>query len=84
MNIVKKSKFEVKENYAFFKTQVAELKKDYLKKFALLHKKKIIDFFVSEDDAIKIGMKDYGEGKFSVQEVNDKTIDLGYQSYVII
>ena len=82
--IVKKAKNEVNNNYDFFKTQISQLKRDHLNKFALLHDKKIRDFFVSEDDAIKIGTEKYGEGNFSVQQVNDNSIELGYQSYVII
>ena len=84
MNKVEEAKREVSENFDFFQTQVIELKKNHFKQFALLYKKEIIEFFDSEDDAIKVGMKDYGEGEFSVQEVNDEVIDLGYQSNVLI
>lgn len=84
MGMVEESKREVSENYAFFQTQVDKLKKDHFKKYALLYKKNIINFFVSEDDAITIGMRDYGAGKFSVQQVGAKATDLGYQSHVIV
>lgn len=84
MNLLEKANREVSENYTFFQTQLEELKKDHFNQFALLHQKKIIEFFNDEDDAIKIGKRDYGEGGFSVQQVNDQIIDLGYQSYVVI
>ena len=83
IDTVEKAKKEVDRNYDFFKTQVSKLKSEHLNKFALLHDKKIEDFFTS-DDAIKIGTEKYGEGNFSVQKVNDIPIELGYQSYVII
>ncbi|SMM99173.1 hypothetical protein SPONN_1902 [uncultured Candidatus Thioglobus sp.] len=75
---------EVDNNFAFFKTHLAEFKKNHFQEFALLHNRQAIDFFESENDAIKIGMKEYGEGDFSIQQVADTKIDLGYQSYVII
>jgi len=73
---------EVRANFKYFQSKFPELKKTHPNEFALLHKKKIIEFFESENDAIKIGMKDYGEGHFSVQQVADTFIDLGYQSHV--
>lgn len=75
---------EVDANFTYFETKLPKLKKDHLKEFALLHKQQIIDFFKDEDDAIQIGFKDYGEGRFSVQQVADNRIDLGYQSYGFI
>jgi len=84
MNIVEKAQKEVDDNYVFFKENVQEWKKNYFGKFALLHERKIIDFFDSENDAVKVGMKDYGEGCFSVQQIDDKVIDLGYQSNVLV
>ena len=84
VNIVEKAQKEVDKNYDFFKTQISRLKSSHLKKFVLLHNREISDFFTSEDDAIKIGKEKYGEGGFSVQQVSDRPIELGYQSYVII
>ena len=84
VDIVEKAKKEVDRNYDFFKTQISQLKKDHLNKFALLHNKEILGFFIGEDDAIEFGTEKYGEGNFSVQQVNDRSIELGYQSYVII
>lgn len=78
-----KTNTEVDNNFAYFKTKFSEFKKTHFKEFVLLHKEQAIDFFESENDAIKIGMKDYGEGNFSVQQVADIKIDLGYQSCVL-
>lgn len=74
----------VDENFEYFKSRLPELKTAHSNEFTLLHEQTIVDFFESENDAIKEGMKNYGEGKFSVQKVADDHIDLGYQSYVII
>ncbi|RLA07543.1 MAG: hypothetical protein DRQ51_05810 [Gammaproteobacteria bacterium] len=77
------AKKEVDDNFNFFKTQLSDFKKNHLNQYALLHKKQVSGFYESENDAIQIGMKDYGEGCFSVQKVASTNIELGYQSYVI-
>ena len=83
MNSVEKAKQEVRQNYAFFQTQIPKLEIKQRKQYALLHQKQIIEFFDSKDDAAKIGMKDYGEGQFSIQRAADRAIELGYQSFLL-
>lgn len=78
------AKTEVSANFEYFKSKLPELTRTHPKKFVLLHHKQIISFFESENDAFNIGMRDYGEGCFSIQQVTDSRIELGYQSYVII
>ncbi len=75
---------EVDNNFAYFKTQLNAFKKTHFQEFVLLHNQQAIDFYESENDAVKIGIKSYGEGGFSVQQVADTIIDLGYQSHVIV
>ncbi len=75
---------EVSANFKYFQSHLPELKKMHLNEFALLHKEKIIEFFESENDAIKIGMRDYGEGCFSVQQVADTVIDLSHKPHIIV
>jgi len=81
---IESAKLEVDDNFTYFKSQISKLKENHSKEFVLLHKKEIIEFFDSENDAIKIGITNYGEGCFSVQQVAGNSIDLGFQSYVII
>lgn len=75
---------EVKANFKYFRSVLPELMKNHYKEFALLHDKEIVAFLESENDAIKIGKRDYGTGGFSVQQVVDARIDLGYQSHLIL
>jgi len=74
---------EVSANYEYFKQMQPEWRDEHLLEFALIHRQQLVDFFESENDAIKAGVKQYGMGKFSVQSVRDDPIDLGYQSHVI-
>ena len=74
---------EVEANFKYFQSRLPELMKNHRGQFALLHKRQIIEFFESEEDAIKTGKKDYGKGRFSVQQVSDICVDLGIQSNLI-
>ncbi|MDD9810319.1 MAG: hypothetical protein OXU71_01170 [Gammaproteobacteria bacterium] len=74
---------EVSANYEYFKQMQPEWRGEHLLEFALIHRQQLVDFFESENDAVKVGIKDYGMGKFSVQSVKDDPIDLGYQSHAL-
>lgn len=81
---IEKAISEVNGNFAYFREKLPEILQSHNNKFALLHHREITDFFDSENDAIKVGMKNYGEGCFSVQKVTDVRVDLGFQSYVVL
>ena len=74
---------EVNANYEYFKQMQPEWRGEHLLEFALIHRQQLVDFYESENDAVKVGIKDYGMGKFSVQSVKDDPIDLGYQSHAL-
>lgn len=74
---------EVRANYEYFKQMQPEWRDAHLLEFALIHRRQLVDFFESENDAVKVGVRQYGMGKFSVQSVRDDPIDLGYQSHVL-
>ena len=82
--LVDRATREVRANFEYFRSILPELMKNHYKEFALLHDKGVIAFFESENDAIKTGKRDYGPGGFSVQQVVDARIDLGYQSHLIL
>lgn len=81
--IQEKARKEVKANYSFFKKKSAELEKKHHGKFVLLHRQQIKGYYDTDNDAMAVGKKDYGEGNFSVQEIGASLVDLGYQSYAI-
>ncbi len=74
---------EVSANYKYFKKMQPEWRNEHLLEFVLIHHQELVDFFESENDAIKVGIRHYGMGKFSVQSVKNDSIDLGYQSNVL-
>ena len=74
---------EVSENYKYFKKMRPEWKNGHLSDYALIHHQKLVDFFESENDAIRTGIREYGLGYFSVQSVRDNPVDFGHQSNVL-
>ena len=76
-----KGRSEVARNYEAFVRKLPELLSTHRGKFALIHDAKIADFYDSAGDAYKAGVKHYGEGAFSVQEVTDLRADLGFFSH---
>lgn len=74
-------KEQIEGNYAAFKNRLSDLMKTHAGKFALMHDGEIIDFFDTPLDAAIAGDRLYGDGLFSVQEVDDTPVDLGIFSH---
>jgi len=74
---------EVKRNYEAFVKLLPELLATHRGKFALMHNGQIVEFFDTAADAYKVGVKNHGEEKFSIQEVIDSPVDLGFFSYAV-
>jgi hypothetical protein len=70
-------------NYEAFKKLLPELVKTHAGKFAVMHDGKVVEYFDTLADAAKCGVGTYGQGKFSVQEVTSKEINLGFYSYAL-
>ncbi len=77
------SKEEVKKNYEAFKQMLPNLLASQKGKFALMHDGEVTEFFDTARDAFIAGQKLYQDNLFSVQEVIETPIDLGYFSHAI-
>lgn len=71
---------EVDGNYEAFKAFLPELLKTDANRFALMHNRQVIACFDTSRDAIEAGQK-MVDGPFSIQEVTDRSVDLGYFSH---
>ena len=74
---------EVKRNYEAFMRKLPALLKTQRTKFALMHQRKIVEFFDTPGDAYKVGTTNYGIGRFSIQEVTDSAVDLGFFNHAV-
>ena len=76
-------KEQVEQNYRAFEKKLPGLLPAHKGKFALMRDREIIEFFDTAGDAFVAGLKLYEDRLFSVQEVVEIPIDLGYYSHAV-
>lgn len=74
---------EIEDNYHAFEKKLPDLLATHRGKFALMRKGEIVDFFDTPRDAFTTGQKLFEDGLFSVQEVIEVPIDLGFFSHAV-
>ena len=72
-----------RKNYEAFSKKLPELLPAHRGKFALMRDGEVTEFFDTAGDAYLAGQKLYPDGAFSVQEVTDVPVDLGFFSHAI-
>lgn len=75
---------EIEKNFQFFQGFVGSLLEQHYGKFALLHDANVVQIFDEPIEAFKEGHSRFTDGNFSVQEVTDKPLDLGFFSHANI
>jgi hypothetical protein len=75
---------QVETNYKAFQEKLPSLLTTFRGKFALMRDGQIIEFFDTARDAYIAGQKIFKEDQlFSVQEVIETPVDLGFFSYAL-
>lgn len=74
---------EIDSNFDAFIRQLRDILTEHAGKFALMRNRSIDGFFHSPADAEREGYWKYPDGIFSVQEVTDEPVDLGFFNYAI-
>lgn len=72
---------EVDRNYEAFQQRLPDFLRTNANQFALVRHRSVVDCFDTVVDAVRAGKALYDNGVFSVQEVTDRSIDLGYYSH---
>ena len=75
---------EVDRNYDIFMRQLSELLPEHRDQYALMRDGQIVGFFDKPGEANRVGVERFQDGIFSIQEVTDEPIDLGFFSHVAI
>ncbi|MEM8825526.1 MAG: hypothetical protein AAGD40_01175 [Pseudomonadota bacterium] len=73
---------EVDRNYEAFIAMLPDLLSDHRGEYALMKDRKIVSYNASSWEALKEGKARFGKKPFSVQEVDDEPIDMGFFSHV--
>lgn len=79
-----RQKLEVDRNYDAFVRMLVSLLPGHRDEFALMRDGDIIEFFTKPGDANRAGVERFPDGIFSIQEVTDEPIDLGFWSHVAL
>ena len=74
---------EVDANYEAFLAMLPELMRTRAGQYVLLRHGRAADFFASGPLATAAGRQQFPDGLFSVQEVTDRAVDLGFFSHAI-
>lgn len=73
---------EVDRNYDVFMRMLASLLPDHRNEWALMRDGQIVGLFAKPGKANCAGVKRYPDAIFSIQEITDEPIDLGFWSHV--
>lgn len=73
---------EVDANYDAFQRVLGGLLGEHRDRYALMHAREIISIVDTPGEAYNIGRARFGDGVFSIQEITDEPIDLGFFSHV--
>jgi len=74
---------EVSRNYDAFVEKLPQLLATHRGKFALMHDARVVEFFDTPGDAFRAGQRLYKDQNFSIQEVTEAPVDLGFFSYAL-
>jgi hypothetical protein len=75
-------KQEVDANYDAFQRMLGSILAEHRDQYALMRDRVIVGFFSRPGDAYRAGLEKFPDERFSIQEVTDEPIDLGFFSHV--
>jgi hypothetical protein len=73
----------LRDNYAAFQDQLPAIIEAHRGQYALMRDSQIVQFYDTPRDAFLVGQQNYADGRFSVQEVIDTPVDLGFFSHAL-
>jgi hypothetical protein len=73
---------EVDRNYDAFTKLLGSILPEHRDQLALMRDEQIVGYFDTPHQALKAGYERFPDGIFSIQEVTDEPLDLGFWSHV--
>ncbi|QMW22643.1 DEAD/DEAH box helicase family protein [Sandaracinobacteroides saxicola] len=68
---------EVKSNFDALQRELGNLLPHHAGQYALMQNRQILQFCATMSDAVREGVRRFGEAPFSVQEITDQRLDIG-------
>ena len=78
----RRQKLEVDRNYDAFVRILGTILGEHRDQLALMRDARVVGFYDTPREALEAATKRYPDGIFSIQEVTDEPIDLGFWSHV--
>ena len=75
-------KQQVDQNYDVFMRKLGSILEAHRDQLALMRDGKIVGYFDTPREALQVATERFPDGIFSIQEVTDEPIDLGFWSHV--
>ena len=72
---------EIERNYQVFEGLLAGLLPEKAGQYALLRDQELVDVLPKTIDALTVGAERFPDGRFSVQRITARPLDLGFLSY---
>jgi hypothetical protein len=77
-----RQKLEVDQNYDAFARLLGQLLPEHRDQLALMRDGEVVGFYGTPREALQAAAERFSDGIFSIQEVTDEPIDLGFWSHV--
>lgn len=74
---------EADRNYDALMARLGSLLPARRGEWALMRHGEIAGYFPDESRALACGRQSYGDGVYSIQQITDRTVDLGFYSHAI-
>ena len=81
---VDRQKREVDRNYDAFMRMLSSLLSEHRDQYALMRTGEVVGFYNTPRQVLEAAAERFPDGIFSIQEVTDDPIDLGFWSHVAI
>ena len=72
---------EIDRNYEFFRSYLPSIVADHRGEFAVLHNRNCVGIYRTLIQAVTEAVNQFDEGHYSIQEVTDTPLDLGFFSH---
>lgn len=72
---------EIDQNYQYFQSVVGSYIGTHEGQYAVLHHRSVVGIYRSLAEAVNVGHAQFDGGVFSIQEVTDSPIDMGFYSH---
>ena len=77
-----RQRLEVDRNYDAFARMLGTLLRDHRDQLALMRDGEVVGFYQTPKEALQAATEKFPDSIFSIQEVTDEPIDLGFWSHV--